>query len=259
MADKKISELDLGISRVARTDFVPVLDGSANETKKIQFKNLPQTDLEKIHAYPFTTDFQSNTKQTRNLHQIDRTHGYIANSNLTDIDIGSNVKFIESFSFFISNLTGNVKIPNSVSRIDQGAFYGCNRITGVQLSKSINEIKFLTFASCSNLMTINTDELDNLTSIGSDAFSFCTKLSSITIPDTVTNISDRAFHFCTGLTGINCNVSKGILQGPEEKSLLNTEGASALVINARASDDSWVTGSGQFVGGNDNVTVLKNL
>ena len=259
MEDKKISELDPGISRVGRRDFAPILDGSANETKKIKFRNFPHTDLEKKHAYPFTTDFQSNTKQTRNLHQIDTSHGYLLNTNLTDIDIGSNVKFIGSFAFLISSLTGNVKIPNTVSRIDNGAFYSCTGITSVQLGKSINTIRNQTFGSCSNLTTINTDELDNLTSIETEAFSFCTKLSSITIPDTVTNISDRAFFFCTGLTGINCNVSRDILEGPQEQSLSLTEGTSALVINARASDDSWVTGSGQSVGGNDNVTVFKNL
>jgi len=257
MADKKISELDPGISRVARTDFAPILDGSANETKKIQFKNFPQTDLEKIHAYPFTTDFQSNTKQTRNLHQIDSSHGFINNTNLTDINIGSNVEFIEDFCFLNSHLSGNIKIPNSVSRINAGAFYGCDRITGVQLGKSITEIAHQTFGGCSNLNKINTDELDNLTGIGIFAFSVCTSLTSITIPDTVRRVGTAPFFACSSLTGINCNVSRNIFQGNNENTLVFTP--LGLVINARASDDTWTAGPNQSIGGNNDVTVFKNL
>src|ERR1035437_2633885 len=42
----------------------------------------------------------------------------------------------------------------------------------------------------------------NVTSIGSYAFSYCTGLTSITIPSSVTSIGDYAFHDCTGLTSI---------------------------------------------------------
>ena len=41
-----------------------------------------------------------------------------------------------------------------------------------------------------------------VTSIGSYAFSDCTGLTSITIPDSVTSIGDSAFYGCTGLTSI---------------------------------------------------------
>ena len=43
---------------------------------------------------------------------------------------------------------------------------------------------------------------NNVTSIGSYAFNFCTSLSSVTIPSSVTSIGDGAFYWCTNLTSV---------------------------------------------------------
>ena len=39
--------------------------------------------------------------------------------------------------------------------------------------------------------------------IKKDAFSSCTDIAAILIPDSVTNIGDRAFEDCEGLTSVN--------------------------------------------------------
>ena len=44
-----------------------------------------------------------------------------------------------------------------------------------------------------------------VTSIGSDAFNWCTNLTSITIPNSVTSIGDSAFRYCTRLPSITIN------------------------------------------------------
>jgi len=56
------------------------------------------------------------------------------------------------------------------------------------------------FSYCEGLTSITIPV--TVTSIGEYAFVGCTGLTSITIPDGVTNISNRAFSMCTGLTNI---------------------------------------------------------
>ena len=42
-----------------------------------------------------------------------------------------------------------------------------------------------------------------VTSIGDDAFCFCSSLTSVDIPDSVTSIGGFAFYYCTGLTSVD--------------------------------------------------------
>lgn len=56
------------------------------------------------------------------------------------------------------------------------------------------------FSSCTSLTSITIP--DSITSIGTSAFQNCTSLTSITIPDSVTSIGDSAFQNCTSLTNI---------------------------------------------------------
>ena len=42
----------------------------------------------------------------------------------------------------------------------------------------------------------------SVTSIGWGAFSYCSGLTSVTIPNSVTSIGDGAFQYCSGLTSV---------------------------------------------------------
>ena len=127
MADKKISQLTELTSANAATDFLPVVDTSAVETKKITLANLPLSDAAKDSAYPYTTDFQSGTEQTRNLTTITSSDGYYSNSNLTSVYVGSNVTSLGTNAFYnCTNLT-SVTLGNNVTSL--GDY--CLRSTGI--------------------------------------------------------------------------------------------------------------------------------
>ena len=64
----------------------------------------------------------------------------------------------------------------------------------------VTSIKSDAFYGCTKLTSITIP--DGVTSIGRRTFSYCSSLTSITIPDSVTSIGNGAFSFCTSLTSI---------------------------------------------------------
>ena len=67
--------------------------------------------------------------------------------------------------------------------------------------KPVTVIVNSAFSYCTSLTSITLP--DSLTSIGSSAFSYCSSLTSIDLPDSLTSISWYAFENCTSLTSIS--------------------------------------------------------
>ncbi len=153
---------------------------------------------------------------------------------LTSVTIPNSVTSIGKSAFWACGLT-SVVIPNSVTSIGERAFYHCSGLTSVTIPNSVTSIGYGAFAYCDGLTSIdvasdnsnycsvdgvlfNKDKTtliqypggkqgaytipNSVTSIGNDAFYYCTGLTSVTIPNSVTSIGDSAFDHCTGLTSI---------------------------------------------------------
>ncbi|MCD8086107.1 MAG: leucine-rich repeat domain-containing protein, partial [Clostridiales bacterium] len=56
------------------------------------------------------------------------------------------------------------------------------------------------YSYCSYITSVTIP--DGVTSIGAEAFAYCESLTSVTIPSSVTSIGKYAFEYCTGLTSV---------------------------------------------------------
>ena len=152
-------------------------------------------------------------------------------SSLKTVNISndSSVTSIGSYAFYNCSELTNVTIGNGVTSIYREAFEGCSGLTNIIISDSVTYVGSSVFAACSRL-SYNEDDWarylgneknkyvvlievkskditdyainENCKVICSSAFSGCSGLTSITIPDSVTSIGDSAFYGCSGLTNI---------------------------------------------------------
>ena len=137
-------------------------------------------------------------------------------------------KINENGFAFCHNLT-SITIPDSVTSIGSLAFYDCSKltynikdnlkylgnsqnpclylidttnidITEAKIGTNCRFIGMRAFSSCSKLKSITIP--NSVTSIGIGAFYDCVSLTSVTIPDGVTSIGEQAFYGCSSLTSI---------------------------------------------------------
>lgn len=92
------------------------------------------------------------------------------------------------------------RVPGFVKEIKPYAFWDCDSLEEVSFGEGVTSIGNDAFAYCSNLEKIELPH--SLTSIGSCAFWKCDSLQSISIPDRVTSLGASAFSGCKELTTV---------------------------------------------------------
>ena len=94
-------------------------------------------------------------------------------------------------------------ISNDVTSIPTSAFHVNSNLETVifQSGSQCSTIGNYAFSQCTSLSSINIPE--SVISIGEYTFNHCSSLTSINIPDSVTSIGEYAFNYCSSLTSIN--------------------------------------------------------
>lgn len=174
-------------------------ESAFSECKKLSVVKLPASiDTIGYSAFYNCTDL-ANIILPANIKYI----GYNAFSgcmSLPSIYIPNSITSIEDGTFFRAGL-GSITIPSSVKSIGNSAFYNCFWLKTVYFPNSLDTIIGQNaFSYCTNLLAIHLP--DSVTIIKESAFAVCPSLKSVTIPAKVNFIGDRAFASCPKLSSI---------------------------------------------------------
>lgn len=114
-----------------------------------------------------------------------------------EIVFPNSLESIENNAFYHNSaLTGTIKLPEGTKSLDYEAFSKCSGLTKIELPASIESIGKSCFAYCSGLNTVTFAQNIKITKIIEGTFSFCSNISSLTIPDNITEIGASAFYGC---------------------------------------------------------------
>ncbi len=167
------------------------------------------------------------------------TEAFMGCSNLEEVTLPNGIQSCSARSFKGCTKLSSIHIPSDISFIVNSAFEGCTGLDNDimafiesvfdpiiqfedsavkticvtkwdtdgdgELSRYSEAAKVTTLSGFENSTITSFNELQyftGLTAIGSSAFSGCSNLTSITLPDGVTSIGDNAFWGCSSLTSI---------------------------------------------------------
>ncbi|MBO4539450.1 MAG: leucine-rich repeat protein [Clostridia bacterium] len=150
-------------------------------------------------------------------------NAFYSATNLSSISIPNSVTYIGKGAFANCTKLSIVEFQSnssSLAYLGDNAFLNCTSLGSIELPASLREIGDMAFYNCTKLTTVTFDgyidvqnstggidkKLDKksqLVSLGVSAFSGCSMLTKITIPDGLTEIKQTTFRNCTSLLTVD--------------------------------------------------------
>lgn len=227
-ANSKLSAIFDGesVETIMEKAFFNATDMKANILNANNFKNVVDIGKEAFHG----TDFFNNASGLVVIGKVlysAKSEGGTITPNTTVVSIApyafeksqyatldlrgfSNLKYVGSFAFANNASIVEVMLPASLSEIKDSAFTGSS-IQKINLSEcsNISRIWQYAFANCTKLDTItfatftSTDDMAVKLAINDYAFSGCTALVTLNLPENLGTLDSYAFKGCTKLTTVN--------------------------------------------------------
>ena len=161
-------------------------------------------DAEGWYTYTFASNISSvniiwsdGKNQTTDITGITASTCYALNGTVGHVGVAELVKLGDLYyNLNTTDRTAEVRYGGN----DSSSIIIPASITYDAITYSVISIGHHAFSGCSGLTSVTIP--NSVTSIGDWAFSKCTGLTSITIPNSVTSIGQDAFYNCTGLTSV---------------------------------------------------------
>lgn len=118
---------------------------------------------------------------------------------LDDLTLPKNLKIIGENAFHRCCLLETIEFPASLEEIHEGAFTDCHKLKRIIFSSntSMLNIKERAFSLCSELEEITLPQ--GLTKLSKSLFSSCSKLKRVILPETIEKVNSEAFYHCNEL------------------------------------------------------------
>ncbi len=125
-------------------------------------------------------------------------------TDLREVSLGHNghVASIGKKAFYKCEKLTDVHYTSQVVDIGDYAFFGCSSLSNLDYYYSLETIGDSAFGSCTGLTELNMVYLENLTSIGNDAFANCKLLKTVYLPKNLTTLGKRTFANCHSLNDV---------------------------------------------------------
>ena len=128
---------------------------------------------------------------------------------------------------------------DNLETVGAKAFKGCTSLTAIVLPKEVYSIGDNAFEGCSNVIRLSMDNNSGSSNggltIGAAAFSGCSKMSSIYLPDSTIGIGNGAFENCTGATALSLPTNAGFTE-VKNFAFRNCTGLKEIIIPANVKE-----------------------